>query len=176
MRTLLILALLLAPCIIQAGTVTGRVSRVTDGNTLVVVDANHAQHKIRLLGIAAPARDQAYGSKSKQRLAVAVAGKFVVVEYEKRDRHERLLGKVLLNKQDINLEQIKLGLAWHYLEHHDKQTRIDWQKYADAELDARRSKRGMWDDRAAVSPWGQRKYKRDKVITSPPYRDESEAR
>ena len=176
MRTLLVFVLLLAPCIIHAGTVTGRVSRVTDGNTLVVVDANHAQHTIRLLGIAAPARDLAYGSKSKQRLAVAVAGKFVVVEYEKRDRHERKLGKVLLNKQDINLEQIKAGLAWHYLEHHDKQTRIDWQKYADAELEARRNKRGFWADRAAVSPRGQPQGQWGRVIEPPPFMDGSEAR
>nr|WP_256326828.1 thermonuclease family protein [Nitrosospira multiformis] len=36
------------------------------------------------------------------------------VEWSKQDRYQRVLGKVLLDGQDINLEQIKAGRAWHY--------------------------------------------------------------
>ncbi|WP_074749220.1 thermonuclease family protein [Nitrosospira multiformis] len=38
-------------------------------------------------------------------------GKTVAVEWHKQDRYQRVLGKVVLNGQDINLEQIKAG--WH---------------------------------------------------------------
>ena len=41
--------------------------------------------------------DDGYGKKSKEHLSESVAGKFVVVEYSKRDRYERILGKGLLS-------------------------------------------------------------------------------
>jgi endonuclease YncB( thermonuclease family) len=47
----------------QAETLTGRVVRVTDGDTIVVLDASKAQHKIRLQGIDALERGQAFGTK-----------------------------------------------------------------------------------------------------------------
>ena len=49
--------------------------RVTDGDTIVVLDAGKVQHKIRLQGIDAPERHQAYGTKSKEHLSDLVAGK-----------------------------------------------------------------------------------------------------
>ncbi len=44
-----------------ADTLTGKVVKITDGDTLYVLDANYEQHKIRLAGIDAPERKQAYG-------------------------------------------------------------------------------------------------------------------
>jgi endonuclease YncB( thermonuclease family) len=41
-----------------ADTLTGKVVKITDGDTLYVLDANHEQHKIRLAGIDAPERKQ----------------------------------------------------------------------------------------------------------------------
>lgn len=106
MRITLLLALLISQCLAHADTLTGRVVRVTDGDTIVILDSADAQHKIRLQGIDAPERKQAFGTKSKEHLSDAVAGKFVVVDYNKRDRYERILGKVLLNDRDMNLEQV----------------------------------------------------------------------
>ncbi len=45
----------------SADSLTGKVVKITDGDTLYVLDANHQQHKIRLAGIDAPERKQAYG-------------------------------------------------------------------------------------------------------------------
>jgi endonuclease YncB( thermonuclease family) len=97
MRITLLFFLLITHCLVQADTLTGRVVRVTDGGTVVILDAGNVQHKIRLTGIDAPERGQAYGTKSKEYLSGSVAGKFVVVEYDKRDRYKRILGKVLLS-------------------------------------------------------------------------------
>jgi endonuclease YncB( thermonuclease family) len=151
-RILLLVALLTASWLVQAGTLTGRVVRVTDGDTLVVVDANYTQHRISLIGIVAPEYGQPFGSASRERLAAAVAGKFVVVEYARRDGSERIPGKVLLGNRDMNLEQLRAGLAWHDLERQYEQSRMDRAKYADAELDARRNKRGFWTERIPVQP------------------------
>ena len=60
----------------------------------------------------------------------------MVEEYEKRDRYERILDKVLLAGEDMNLEQITSGLAWHYMKYQGEQTVSDRMKYSDAEMDA----------------------------------------
>ena len=44
-----------------ADSLTGKVVKITDGDTLYVLDANYKEHKIRLAGIDAPERKQAYG-------------------------------------------------------------------------------------------------------------------
>ncbi len=41
-----------------ADFLTGKVVKITDGDTLYVLDANYQQHKIRLAGIDAPERNQ----------------------------------------------------------------------------------------------------------------------
>jgi len=162
MRTTLLFALIITHCLAQAGTLTGRVVRVSDGDTIVVLDAGNGQHKIRLTGIDAPERGQAYGTKSKDHLSDSVAGKFVVVEYEKRDRYERILGKVLLSNEDMNLEQIKAGLAWHYKKYQMEQAPEDRELYSQVEIKAREARRGLWHDPEPVPPWEYRQIKRKK--------------
>ena len=66
MRITLLFALLITHCLALADTLTGRVVRVTDGDTIVVLDSANTQHKIRLTGIDAPEKKQAFGTKSKE--------------------------------------------------------------------------------------------------------------
>jgi endonuclease YncB( thermonuclease family) len=47
----------------HAASLTGRMVRVIDGDTIVVLDAEKVQHKIRLQGIDAPESGQAYGTQ-----------------------------------------------------------------------------------------------------------------
>ncbi len=47
-----------------ANSLTGKVVKITDGDTRYVLDANYKDHKIRLAGIDAPERKQAYGLAS----------------------------------------------------------------------------------------------------------------
>ena len=162
MRITLLFALLITHCLVQAGTLTGRVVRISDGDTLVVLDANNAQHKIRLTGIDAPERGQAFGTKSKDHLSDSVAGKFVVVEYDKRDRYKRILGKVLLSNEDMNLEQVRAGLAWHYKKYQMEQTPADRELYSQAEIKAKEARRGLWHDPKPIPPWEYRQIKRKK--------------
>jgi endonuclease YncB( thermonuclease family) len=100
----------------------------------------------------------------------------VVVEYDKRDRYERILGKVLLSDQDMNLEQIKAGLAWHYKKYQNEQTTADRVKYSDAERAARMEKRGLWHDANPVPPWEYRQAKRQQMKDMEPFIHKSESR
>lgn len=81
----------------RAGAViSGRVVGVSDGDTVTVLDAGKRQHRVRLLGIDAPEKDQDFGQASKQHLSDLVFGREVSVEYKKQYRYGRTLGKVMV--------------------------------------------------------------------------------
>ncbi len=94
-----------------ADTLTGKVVKITDGDTLYVLDANYQQHKIRLAEIDAPERKQTFGNASRKHLATLVAGKQVTVKWDKRDRYSRIVGFVIVDGQDVNLAQVRAGKA-----------------------------------------------------------------
>lgn len=143
--------------------------RVTDGDTIVVLDAGKIQHKIRLQGIDAPERGQAYGTKSKEHLSELVAGKTVEVDCSDYDRYQRLLGRVMLGSVDVNLEQVEAGMAWHYKKYQSEQSSSDRVKYSDAEREAGRLKLGLWRDPNPVPPWDYRKAKREHMQDLEPF-------
>jgi endonuclease YncB( thermonuclease family) len=133
-------------------TLTGRVIRVADGDTITVLDGSNAQHRIRLQGIDAPESHQAFGAQSKKNLSDMVFGKDVTITYDKTDQYGRLVGKILLDGRDVNLEQVKAGMAWHYKEYEREQLPEDRQTYARAEAEARQARRGLWRDPDPVEP------------------------
>ena len=98
--------LLALACTANAETITGRVVGVADGDTITVLDAGKVQHKIRLAGIDAPEKKQAFGQRSKESLSELAYDKTVEVEISKRDRYGRQIGKVLVNGRDVNLVQV----------------------------------------------------------------------
>jgi len=153
----------------HAEMLTGRVVHVTDGDTIVVLDAEKVQHKIRLQGIDAPERHQAYGTKSKDHLSDLLAGKTVVVEYSKYDRYGRIIGIVMVSSEDVNLEQVEAGMAWHYKKYQREQSPSDRIKYSDAELEARRQKIGLWRDPNPVPPWDYRRTERERRKSLKPF-------
>jgi len=153
MRQLLCLLALCLVFQVQANTLLGKVFNVADGDTITVLDDTNTQHKIRLAGIDAPEKRQAFGNVSKQGLADMVAGQSVAVEWVKVDKYGRKLGKVLLAGQDANLMQIKRGLAWHYKQYQREQSPTDQQSYAAAEIEASAAKLGLWRDVEQVPPW-----------------------
>lgn len=64
----------------QAATIYGRVVGITDGDTITVLDAQNQQHKIRLAGIDAPERAQAFGQASRMNLSKLVFGREVTLD------------------------------------------------------------------------------------------------
>jgi endonuclease YncB( thermonuclease family) len=133
-------------------TLTGRVVRIADGDTVTVLDATNTQHRIRLQGIDAPESHQAFGTQSKKSLSDMIFDKDVSVLYDKTDQYGRLVGTILLNGKDINLEQVKAGMAWHYKEYEREQSPEDRELYARAEDEARSARRGLWVDANPVEP------------------------
>ena len=132
--------------------IKGKVVGVSDGDTVTVLDSAKVQYKIRLTGIDAPEKTQPYGQVSKKSLSDLVFNKDVEVYWEKRDRYQRILGKVLLDKQDICLEQVKRGMAWHYKQYQRDQSQEDRTSYGLAEKKARLARLGLWADDEPVEP------------------------
>ena len=98
-----------------ADTLRGRVVGVTDGDTTKVLDAANRQEKIRLADIDTPERGQPWGQRSKQALSGLVFGRQVVVEYRKRDRYGRIVGRVFVGDVDISRELVEAGHAWVWM-------------------------------------------------------------
>ena len=134
-----------------AAEIAGRIVGVADGDTVTILDAAKVQHKIRLDRIDAPEKKQAFGEKAKQHLSEMVFGKDVRVEYTSKDRYGRILGIVRVDGRDINLQMIKDGFAWHY-KYYDKTP-----SYAQAEVEAREAKKGLWVDVNPIAPYDFRK-------------------
>ena len=134
-------------------------SAIHDGDTITVLDASRAQHRIRLAGIDAPGSNQAFGSRLKQNLSKWVYNRQVLVEGDKRDRYGRTVGVVLVDGHDVNLEQVRAGMAWWYRHYANEQTPDDQKLYELAETEARQAKRGLWADNKPVPPWDWRRSK-----------------
>jgi len=145
--------LLALACTANAETITGLVVGVSDGDTITVLDANKVQHKIRLAGIDAPEKKQAFGNRSKESLSALAFDKTVNVETDKQDRYGRQVGKVLVNGQDVNLVQVERGMAWFYRQYQREQSPNDRRLYEAAEDAARADKRGLWRDADPMPPW-----------------------
>lgn len=149
-----ICCLLAGLCVtVQAATLQGRVVTVADGDTLTVLDVNKTQHKIRLAGIDAPEKKQAFGQRSKQSLSELTFGKEVEVEIVKRDRYGREVGKILVNGKDVNLMQVERGMAWFYRQYQREQSENDRVLYDAAEAAAKADRRGLWRDPNPMPPW-----------------------
>lgn len=156
-RILLLVGSLLLANISVADTLHGRVVGVYDGDTVTVLDGTKTQWKIRLMGIDAPEKKQAFGNKSKEHLSGLVFNKQVTVEYGKKDRYGRTVGKIIVQGLDANLEQVKAGMAWHYKQYQREQSEADRIAYAKAEEQSRVVRRGLWLDHEPTPPWDWRK-------------------
>lgn len=132
---------------------SARAIGVTDGDTITVLASGNRQYAIRLLGIDAPEHAQAFGTASRKYLGNLVFGKRVDLQCEKAESYGRLICKVTLpDGEDICLDQIRAGMAWHYKQYQDEQSAADRAIYASAEDAARIAHRGLWSQPHPIEP------------------------
>lgn len=147
---------------VSAESLQGKVVGITDGDTITLLDASKTQHKIRVAGIDAPEKKQPFGQRSKESLSELAFDKDITVEWSKKDRYGRTVGQIISKHgKDLNLEQIKRGMAWHYKKYESEQSPEDRKLYAAAEEEAKAKRVGLWSDPNPVPPWDYRKTKRE---------------
>lgn len=107
-------------------------------------------------------KKQAFGERSRQNLAAMIFSKTVSVEWNKRDRYGRTVGKVMIHGVDANLAQVKAGMAWWYEKYRKEQSPADQHLYGEAEQQARTARVGLWRDPVPVAPWEWRSAQRSR--------------
>lgn len=153
---LFLTALPLTACLHPQGTPIERI-RVIDGDTVEILIAGQDSQRVRMQGIDAPEKNQAFGKKSTQTLKDCVADQPLSLIGDKKDRYGRIVGIVMAGNTDCNLNQIQKGMAWHYKAYQKEQSPENQSLYADAETKAKKSKVGLWSDKCPVAPWDFRK-------------------
>jgi endonuclease YncB( thermonuclease family) len=136
--------------LIAQTTLQGKAVRILDGDTFELLINQNAIVKVRLSDIDAPEKKQDFGQVSKQTLASMIFGKNVKVTYEKLDRNKRILGNVFIDNVNVNLKMVEKGMAWHFKKYSSD------QKFANAEIIARKKRIGLWSMSNPIAPWEYR--------------------
>lgn len=136
---------------IAATLIAGLVIAIADGDTLTILDDQHAQVKIRLAEIDAPEKKQAFGARSRQSLAELCHEKRAEVRVVDIDRYARTVGRINCAGIDANAEQVRRGMAWVYPKYVKDKSLYGLQE------EARAAGRGLWASPKPIAPWEWRK-------------------
>ena len=129
----------------------GRVVEIVDGDTVGVMHDGRAE-RIRLNGIDAPEKRQAFGRRAQDYLGEMIFQQTVRVVVRSKDRYGRAVADLYLGKKQVNQEMVRAGMAWWFRRYapHDQVLR-------ELEEQAREAGLGLWADPDATAPWNFRK-------------------
>lgn len=163
---LLALLLCLAVPIVEpalAETLRGTVTRVRDGDTLVLRTDAGKRIEVRLNAIDAPEKGgggvpgQAYAERARAHLESLALRRRASLAAGTTDRYGRRVGVLTVQTPqgeiDAGLWQIRSGMAWVYMRYLDELAPELRSLYRDAESLARKERRGLWRDRSPLPPW-----------------------
>jgi endonuclease YncB( thermonuclease family) len=139
-----------------------RVIGISDGDTFKGLTDKNEQIKFRIYAIDAPEKKQAFGNRSKQYLSGLIFNKTAGIKYQTTDQYGRQVVWVYTpDGKDVSAEMLKAGMAWHY-------KRYDaTPEYAAYEIEAQKSRLGLWADKHPVAPWDFRKQKKSEKKGAP---------
>jgi micrococcal nuclease len=127
-----------------------KVVGVADGDSLTVL-VKGREKEIRLYGIDAPEKKQAFGQKAKGEITALCAGKSVDIEEIDQDSYGRAVVWVMVNGRSVNEMMVASGYAWVYRAYCRDQQRC--ARLLQLEHSAREAKRGLWRYRDPLPPW-----------------------
>lgn len=138
------------------------VLKVSDGDTYQLLDTRtNEKVKVRLFGVDAPEKKQAYGLNALDFASNLAKGKKVNLRPHAKDQYGRTVGEIILaDGRNINEELLRNGCVWHY-----KQYSKD-PKWAAMEEEARAARKGLWAGKRPTPPWEYRKRNREKTGNS----------
>jgi micrococcal nuclease len=134
-----------------AAPIDGTVTRVVDGDTLLLESAGGAPLTVRVHGIDAPEICQAHGPQAKQALEEMVLNQPVRVLGSGRDDRGRTLAKLMMGSLDVGDRLVRDGHAWSYRYRNDRGPYLAGERMAHA------LRRGLHVDPAAIQPRDFRK-------------------
>ncbi|SEM18754.1 Endonuclease YncB, thermonuclease family [Chryseobacterium taichungense] len=154
----IICGILLSVSMTLLSQIRGKVIKIKDGDTIVVLLADKTQQTLRLAEVDCPENGQAFGNNAKQFTSNQVFGKMVIIYKVGKDRYGRNIAGVFYDGDKyLSREIVKAGFGWWYFKA-SKNTEL--QKLQDK---AKEKKLGLWSDKKAISPWEFRKNKKARV-------------
>ncbi len=154
LRVVLGLHLILAACVPLAAEISGIVTEVQDGDSLILVNWQHI-YRIRLVDIDVPELDWPRGRDARTSLFHLCALKRATAETVGEDRFGRTVARVTCAGVDAKTEQVRRGWAWVFERYAPKGSPL----YG-IEAEARLARRGLWADDAPIAPWEWRQVPR----------------
>lgn len=130
----------------QNDTFTATVHKVIDGDTIEIAIQGR-NLRIRLNGIDCPESSQEYGHEAKAFTENLVALRTVTIKPHGQDKYGRMIADVFIGPVWLNKSLIEIGLAWHYKRYSDS------EELSTSEINARKSKIGLWQSINALEPW-----------------------
>ncbi|MES2721431.1 MAG: thermonuclease family protein [Pseudomonadota bacterium] len=137
--------------------ISGYVISIADGDTLTLLTADKERVKVRLAEIDTPERTQPYGQRAKQELASLAFNRNAEIRVIDTDRYGRVVGRVMVDRLDVNAELVRRGAAWVYRDYLQRPELIP------LEAEARRLRKGLWalPQSERTPPWQWRKEQRE---------------
>lgn len=145
----------------QTMKLSGKITEVIDGNTLLLDASRNTFFKIRLQFIDPPEESQPLYDMVKKHLSSFVLNKSVVVEV-KFMANGYHVGKVLADGHDLSLQLLRDGAAWYSQPEAADHAEKERKEYLEMESLAKAEKRGVWSI-ADLTPAWKLRIERDRV-------------
>ena len=135
---------------------TGRAVKIPDGDGFTLKRKGLPDKRIRIAWIDAPEFTQPFGLQAREALRALVSTTKIRVRFVDKDRYSRHVAQVWSNRKDVGLEMLRQGLAWDYPGHSPGQSLLCRYRYAAAQRQAIRARKGLWADKRPQAPWDYR--------------------
>jgi endonuclease YncB( thermonuclease family) len=143
--------------------IIGKITKIKDGDTAVIKPDNRKSLTCRLYGIDTPEtpkrgkQGQPYSREASNELSALIYEQIVSITLTGDKTYNREVCLIEKDGIDINLEMVKKGYAWAYIEY---LKRPYASEYINAEKEAREKRLGIWQQANPEPPWEFRKRQR----------------
>jgi endonuclease YncB( thermonuclease family) len=131
-----------------ADSYVGKVTDVSDGDTLVIGNAGRVK-VVQLAAIDAPELTQEYGDAARDFVKKMTKGKKVTVEILETKSRQSLVARVTVDGKDLAAALVEAGLAWS-----SEGSTADLKS---AQQKAKSDGQGLWASTNPTPPWEYRK-------------------
>ncbi len=138
----------------KSRTISGKVVRVSDGDSIHIQTRSGKKYEVRLYGVDSPEMGQAFGRSARKYTSRLVNKKKVSVTVYDIDQYGRTVGVVTSAGTNVNEYLVASGLAWQYGRYCHVSFCSQWKRL---EQQARAQKKGLWKKTDPIPPWEWRK-------------------
>ncbi len=126
---------------------TGKAEAPIDGDTLRIRDENDKLHKVRIQGVESPEDGQPFFKAARDHLGKVTKGRELQVTEVGKDSAGYTLATIRINGQDLRIDILAAGMAWH------QRSVVDDPVLEAEERGAKARHLGLWVDTDPVAPW-----------------------